>query len=78
MKHLWISDEHVGKGMVCERAWKFLNDCFWCCRGSALACPGEVNILYKRHHGGYGLIIPRDTEKWEETPAKATNGQVVR
>lgn len=39
---------------------------------------GEVNILYKRNHGGYGLIIPRSTEKWEEFPAKATNGQVAR
>lgn len=37
---------------------------------------GEINILYRRHHGGYGLIIPRSTEQWEEAPAaKGSNGK---
>lgn len=26
---------------------------------------GEINILYKRTHGGYGIIVPRNEEAWE-------------
>lgn len=36
---------------------------------------GEVNILYKRQHGGYGIIVPRSSEKWEDA-AKSTNGKL--
>ncbi|KAJ7545515.1 hypothetical protein O6H91_09G123300 [Diphasiastrum complanatum] len=31
---------------------------------------GEINILYKRHHGGYGMIIPRKDDSYE----KSSNG----
>eukprot|EP00249_Psilotum_nudum_P012145 c23608_g1_i2 orf=233-1141(+) len=27
---------------------------------------GEINVLYKRDHGGYGLIVPRNNEPWEK------------
>lgn len=36
---------------------------------------GEINILYKRHHGGFGLIVPRSTDNWEES-AKSSNGKL--
>ena len=34
---------------------------------------GDVNILYKRNHGGFGIIVPRNDENWEKTGA--TNGK---
>lgn len=32
---------------------------------------GEVNVLYKRKHGGYGLIVPKSNERWENPTMKA-------
>lgn len=31
---------------------------------------GEINVLYKRKHGGYGLIVPKNNERWENPTMK--------
>eukprot|EP00271_Cylindrocystis_brebissonii_P013250 TRINITY_DN32960_c0_g1_i1.p1 TRINITY_DN32960_c0_g1~~TRINITY_DN32960_c0_g1_i1.p1 ORF type:complete len:303 (+),score=62.12 TRINITY_DN32960_c0_g1_i1:222-1130(+) len=36
---------------------------------------GEINILYKRTHGGYGVIVPRNEDPWEKF--SNTNGSAA-